>query len=262
MASPSDLHDVDAKKRPTEPILDVECAADSSDDEFDMKAPTHTPESAKKAKHGSSSRPTASLVRDFGVLFTTRYDNDFGPVASNSKLYGQKCVVMTNLTNSVGIPLKNMELNENQPFVPFADPTFKYTVVVKAVNMYNHDLQDDFPKSTLGCTIAVPALAYSSTLLRHFKLAFGTRVTINISEHDVHSTVHYTKKVKGIATHYFIKSLEAIHWLRETLEANGLVYIVPPKNALGCHALHLTQDRFDAFASICKDLNVRLALLQ
>ena len=156
---------------------------------------------------------------------------------------------------------KTIELDDSQPFTPETG-TPEFVINVKAINMFNHTCADHFPESVSGCTLAVPALTYSPTILEYVMRAYNGRggLAITFSEADIATAIHYTKKTRpGKKASYFVKDLASIYWLKETLEENNLLVIAKGKNG-DSYALYLNEGRFDKFSKICKFLRVRLVL--
>ena len=100
--------------------------------------------------------------------------------------------------------------------------------------------------------------------MRTIRRKYGDKLTININDHSVRSTIHYVKKSTGSTDRYFVPNLHSIYWLRETLEANNLLVLVkmkkPNEDEKDRFALYLTAERFNTFKAICEYLDVRLAL--
>ena len=234
---------------------------DEAEDGFDFEVnEVVKPKSNSAKKHKGNVERIMTLV-DNGVLFSLPGDDAFGHIPSNEAIPEQRCAVFVNMNKSIGLCLKTIDLNDQQPFVP---PNAPHTIIIKAINMYNHEAEFLFPNSVNGCTIAVPAIAYSPKLLREVKQKFNGRIYVPVTETDVMSTIRYVKKSTGAENRYFVTDLASIYWMRETLEANNILAIVKMKKKedvnFDRYALYLTADRFKILADICTFLEVRLAL--
>eukprot|EP00951_Prasinocladus_malaysianus_P014941 scaffold113993_cov18-Prasinocladus_malaysianus.AAC.1 len=195
-----------------------------SPDDFDETIVYKPQSSAMKRKKPDPSTSCTMAIAPNGVLFGTENDDPFGHLTPNVPIEGERCAYLFNVNHKEGrgsvakvIPMKTREWNEDQPFTP-PSCTKKFELKFKAVNVYKHPCAKLFADGKNGTTIAFPALAYSRKILKYVKDLCGDLVICDIQEEDVHCEIRYFKRCKGNRVDYFVKELEPIYWLRETLE--------------------------------------------
>eukprot|EP00951_Prasinocladus_malaysianus_P016625 scaffold129720_cov31-Prasinocladus_malaysianus.AAC.4 len=147
-------------------------------------------------------------IAQYGVLFGTKNDDPFGHLTPNVPIEGERCAYLYNVNHKEG----HCEGHPNE------NNRVERRSTIYTSNLHQkHPCAELFADGKNGTTIVFPALAYSKKILKYVKDLCGGLVVCDIQDEDVHCDIFDSSSgAKGP----FVKELESIYWLRETLEAS------------------------------------------